>query len=178
MYRACRKMSNISTEEASNRLNIAPRTLGKYEAEGNPPPETVLEMSKIYREPWMTQRYCRDNCAIGQAYSYEVLNSVNTDPATVLIKLMTEIREAMPSLEKMMGLLINKNKTEDFTQQERVETEKCLGDWMDVEHTFETLKISLGKWFDFAVLVNRHNLKCQQRGYVNKEKSHPIGVAR
>lgn len=66
MYRAARKAAELSIEEASFRLHIAPRTLCKYEAgETVPPPEVVLVMSRLYKIPWLTQHYCREFCAKG-----------------------------------------------------------------------------------------------------------------
>ena len=85
MYKTSRKSANLSIEESAFRLHIAPRTLCKYEAgETVPGPEVVLAMSREYGKPEMTLTYCRENCAIGRAYGYEVLNGVDTSLVTVL----------------------------------------------------------------------------------------------
>jgi transcriptional regulator with XRE-family HTH domain len=95
MYRDTRKKVRLSIEEAAFQLHISTKTLLNYEHGASlPPPETVLAMSRLYREPWMTQVYCRRDCAIGRAYSYEVLDRVNLDPASILLKLVGELKEA------------------------------------------------------------------------------------
>lgn len=108
-YREGRKFAGLTIEESAFRFHIAPRTLSKYES-GDivPPPEVVLQMSREYRQPEMTLRYCHENCAIGKAYGYEVLDAVDTNPVTVLAKLMDEMSEAQDMLGRAMGLAINK----------------------------------------------------------------------
>ncbi|MGB9904620.1 MAG: helix-turn-helix domain-containing protein [Desulfotomaculales bacterium] len=171
MYKEARKQAGLSIEEASFGLHIAPRTLCKYESgETVPPPEVVLEMNRLYRAPWLTQHYCREHCAIGRAYGYEVLTGVNLDPASVMLKLVSEMAEAQAVLQKMLELTVNKNRREDFTPEEWAEFTRCLQEFLDVEHNVETLKISLGCWCDVAELVAAHNKKCRERGYT-KEKA-------
>lgn len=171
MYKEARKRAGLSIEEAAFRLHIGTRTLIKYEAgETIPPPEVVLEMSRLYRVPWMTQHYCREHCAIGRAYSYEVLTGVNLDPASVMLKLVGEMAEAQAVLQRMLELVVNKNRREDFTSSEWNEFTRLLGEFLDVEHNIECLKISLGYWCDVAELIKAHNEKCWQRGYIKKEK--------
>lgn len=171
MYKEARKQAGLSIEEAAFGLHIAPRTLCKYEAgETVPPPEVVLEMSRLYRIPWLTQHYCREHCAIGRAYSYEVLTGVNLDPPSVMLKLVGEMAEAQAVLQRMLELAVNKNRREDFTPEEWAEFTKCLHEFLDVEHNVETLKISLGRWCDVSELISQHNQKCWQRGYIKKEK--------
>lgn len=171
MYRSARKLSGISIEEAAFRLHIAPRTLCKYEAgETTPPPEVVLEMSSIYGQSEMTQRYCRE-CPIGRKYSYEVLNNVNMDPASVLMKLASEYREAGQVLDRLQEVTVNKNRREDFTDLEWQEYVQGLHELLDLEHNIECLKLTLGKWCDISELVEQHNNKCLERGYIKKERT-------
>ncbi|AMA74032.1 MULTISPECIES: helix-turn-helix domain-containing protein [Aneurinibacillus] len=80
MFKDARKRAGLSIEEAAFRVNVAPRTLCKYEAgETVPGPDVVPGMSQEYRRPDMTQRYCREHCPIGQRYSYIHLNNVSTN---------------------------------------------------------------------------------------------------
>lgn len=172
MYRDARKRAGLSIEEASFQLHISTRTLLNYEhGISTPPPETVLAMSRLYREPWMTQLYCRRDCAIGQAYSYEVLDRVNLDPASILLKLVGELKEAEAVLGRLLELAVNKNSREDFTQEEWAEFVTNLQEFLDVEHNIEVLKISLGRWCDVSELIAAHNRKCFERGYASKEKA-------
>jgi hypothetical protein len=138
--------------------------------DSTPPPDVVLAVSKILKKPWLTQLYCRHHCAIGEAYSYEVLTGVNLDPASVLLKLVGEMLEAQAVLQRMLEIAVNKNTREDFSQAEWSEFVKCLGEFLDVEHNIECLKISLGKWCDVSELIKQHNQKCWERGYI-KEKA-------
>lgn len=172
MYKQARKDAGLSIEEAAFQVHIAPRTLCKYEAgETVPPPEVVLAMARIYRIPWMTQIYCRENCAIGEAYSYEVLTGVNIDPPSVLLKLVGEMAEAQAVLQRMLEIAVNKNSKDDFTSEEWAEFVRCLHEFLDVEHNIETLKISLGQWCDVSEFISQHNTKCWQRKYIRKEKT-------
>jgi len=174
MYMHARKEANLSREEAAFKLHVGTRTLAKYEAgETVPPPEVVLAMSRLYKIPWLTQHYCKQNCAIGKAYSYEVLNAVNLDLASVILKLTGEMKEAEAVLAKMLELAVNKNSRSDFSDQEWAEFVKCLHEFIDVEHNVETLKISLGQWVDVSELVKEHNDKCYRHGYVVTKKKSP-----
>jgi len=178
MYQRARERTGMSREEAAFQLHIAPRTLAYYEAhERIPPPEVVRKMSEIYREPWMTQLYCRRDCAIGQVYSYEVLDRVNLDPASILLKLIGELKEAEAVLGRLLELAVNKNAREDFTPEEWAEFVAKLHEFLDVEHNIEVLKISLGRWYDISKLIAAHNRKCYERGYATKEKSGLFGKA-
>jgi len=168
MYKRARNKRKMSLEEASFRCHIGRRTLCKYEAgESIPPPDVVLRMSEVYQEPILTQRYCRE-CPIGQKYSYEVLDNVNLDPATVLLKLISEYREAGQVLDRLLELTVNKNSRQDFTDDEWQEYMQGLHEFLDVEHNIECLKLALGMWCDMAELVEQHNQKCRDRGYVKK----------
>lgn len=172
LYKTARKRAGLTIEEAAFRCYISARTLCKYESgENMPPPEVVLAMSRAYGIPWMTQMYCRNSCAIGEAYSYEVLTGVNLDPASVMLKLVGELKEAQGVLNRMLELAVNKNSRSEFAEQEWREFVSCLQEFLDVEHNVETLKISLGSWMDVSELVKMHNRKCIDRGYVDRKKA-------
>jgi len=172
MYAEARKEAGLSIEEAAAQIHIAPRTLIKYErGESTPGPDVVLAMSRVYKKPWMTQIYCKECCAIGQAYSYVVLNNVKLDPQNIMMKLICEMSEAQAELQRMLELTVNKNSRSDFTEQEWREFIKCLHEFLDVEHNIETLKIALNYWTDISEEIQKHNKKCLERGYVKKEKA-------
>lgn len=172
MFRSARQSINISQEAAAFSLHIGSRTLNDYEKHKTvPPPDVVLGMSRLYEKPEMTQKYCKDYCSIGQAYSYEILNAINDDVPTVLMKLMTEMDEARESLNQLMKLAINKKCRDDFGPEEWLDFVKHLDQFMDVEHNLEVLKISIGSWCDVSEIVSYHNNKCIQKGYIKKEKA-------
>ncbi|WP_432401030.1 helix-turn-helix domain-containing protein [Wukongibacter sp. M2B1] len=171
MFKGARLKRGLTLDEASNEIHVSKRALCNYESgETTPPSDVVLGMSRIYKEPWMTQKYCREYCAIGNAYSYVVLDKVNLDVPTVLIKLMEEIREANDVFDEMLRITVNKNDKSDFTDNEMQRLLKCVHEFLDLEHNIETLKISLNKWIDMAREIREHNEKCFRQGYAEKEK--------
>lgn len=166
MYKIARKRAGLTVEEAAFRLHVAPRTLAKYESgENTPPPEVVLGMARAYHQSLPVQHYCRKCCAIGAACRYEVLDRVNLDPASVILKLGSEMREAASAFDRMAELAVNKRRREDFTDAEWSEFMRCFGEFMDVEHNVEALRLSLAEWADIAEPVGQHNRKCRDRGY-------------
>ena len=170
MYKLARKRARLTLEEAAFRLHVAPRTLAKYEAgENTPPPEVVVAMSRQYHAPELTALYCRENCAIGRAQGYEILDQVNLDPPSVMLKLVGEMAEAHAVLQRMLELVVNKNRREDFSNGEWTEFVKCFHEFLDVEHNIAILKLSLGAWCDIAELVVQHNRKCIERGYASRQ---------
>lgn len=172
MYKEARKRAGLSIEEAAFQLHIAPRTLCKYEAgETVPPPETVLGMSRLYKAPRLPRLHCRLDCAIGAAYAYEVLTGINSDVQSVISSLRQEVEEAVSVLGEMERLVRNKNGRRDFGDQEWKLFARIVHEWLDVEHNIDVLKISLGHWCDVSKLIEEHNRKCRERGYVSKEKA-------
>jgi len=170
MFKSARKATGMSIDEASFRVHVAPRTLVKYEAgETVPPPEVVLGMSRVYRKPEMTQEYCRHNCAIGRVYSYEILNAIDTSLPAVIMKLAVEMEEARQVFNRLLVITVNKQKREDFSSQEWTEFSQIVQEFLDIEHGVEILKIALGRICDVSVLVEQHNQKCWEKGYVKKE---------
>lgn len=167
MFKDARLKTGLTIEEAAARTYVSPRALINYEQDKTVPgADVALQMSKVYKDPWLTQRYCKDCCAIGQAYSYEILDNVNLDPASVMLKLVGEMQEAQAVLTKMLAIAVNKNEREDFKKGEWEEFVRYLHEFLDVEHNVEILKISLNKWCDMADLIAEHNQKCKLRGYV------------
>ncbi|MHB1418873.1 MAG: helix-turn-helix domain-containing protein [Bacillota bacterium] len=165
-----RKNFRMSRVELGRRTGYSPRTIESIErGEQQPTPEGTLAISKELEIPWLTQLYCRQHCAIGHAYSYDVLVGVNLDPPSVLMKLISEMEEARQVMMRLQELLVNKNSREDFSATEWVEFSKCIQQLLDVEHNIEVLKITLGYWFDVSEMVRTHNVKCQQKGYTNEK---------
>jgi DNA-binding XRE family transcriptional regulator len=171
-----REDRKIPRTKLGKMIHLSPRTIEAYETEKQvPSPDTVLAISKCLKLPWLTQIHCKWHCAIGDAYSYEVLTGVNLDPATVLLKLVGEMAEAQAVLGRMLEITVNKNSRECFTEVEWAEFTRCLQEFLDVEHNVECLKITLGQWCDVSELISQHNLKCKQRGYIrkNNERRRP-----
>lgn len=167
VFKKYRNVANMTVEYAASKIPVHERTLINYESGSRiPGADVALRMADIYKAPDLTQQYCRKYCPIGQAFSYEILDNVNTDLPSIMMKLRSEMKEADNVLDEMQELGINKNSRGDFTDWEWKQLVKCIHEFMDVEHNIEILKIALGKWSDVSEIINQHNEKCIQRGYV------------
>jgi transcriptional regulator with XRE-family HTH domain len=166
MYREARKKCSLSLEEAAFKLNISARTLSNYESGDTvPSADVVLAMSKLYRQPFLTQVYCRECCGIGRAYSYLVLDNVNSSIESVLLSLQGEAGEAMEMLPDMLKIIRNKYKRADFTEGDWLWFLKGIQEWLDLEHNIECLKIAFNRFTDVEYLIREHNEKCIERHY-------------
>lgn len=147
-------------------IEIGIESLGCYErGVRDPSPAIVKELAGIYEEPFMTQRYCKYNCAIGQAYSYEILDSIDLSLSNVCLKLLEEHRESQEVLEETIMMIANKRTIEDFTDKEIGKLKFNIHELLDVEHTIEIFKIALNKFFDMEDMIQEHNQKCIDHGY-------------
>ena len=178
MFKEARNGVNLSLDKASRKIPCGRRNLARYETgEVVPSPDVVLRMSKVYKCPEMTHIYCREHCAIGREYAYDYLDAVNSDPISVIAKLAGEMDEVHGILNNLFALTVNKNKREDFSDEEwELFTEYVL-ELLDVEHAVEMLKISLGHWCDVAGLVEEHNQKCIRQGYKRTKKEAALAMA-
>lgn len=150
-------------------IEISTESLGCYErGVRDPSPGMVVELAEIYQEPFLTQRYCKCNCAIGQAYSYEILDSVDMNLSNVALKLLEEHRESHQVLEETLILITNKKSKEDFTQEEMKKLKFNIHELLDTEHTIEIFKIALNKFINMKEMIAEHNQKCRDRGYVGR----------
>lgn len=174
MYKVAREQAGLSQFEAAGRINVSTRALAYYEAKERPPaPDVVLKMSQVYRQPELIVRYCRE-CPIGQAYNYDILDNVDKTLTTVIAKLITELKEAIKAAEVLLELSINKKCRKDFTNDEWLIFLQAVGEFIDVEHNVEFLKLVLEELTEEVGLVPeivaRHNQKCRDKGYI-KEKA-------
>ncbi len=143
-------------------IEISIESLGCYERGiREPSPDMVIELADIYKELFLTQKYCKFNCAIGQAYSYEILDSIDLKA----LKLLEEHRESYEVLAETIILIVNKETKEDFTADELEKLKKNVHELLDTEHTIEIFKIALNKFIDMKEMIAEHNQKCRQRGY-------------
>ncbi len=183
MYRDAREAVGMSRDGAAYRLHVGTRTLAYYEAgERTPGPDVVLGMSREYRRPDMTLRYCRGRCPIGQVYSYDSLDNIDASLPAVILKLISELREAMEAADVLLELVVNKRSKADFTSEEWQRFMEAVSEFIDVEHNVEILKLALEGLTEevdlIPELVARHNQKCCDRGYIKKEKAPAFAGAR
>ncbi|GFN36990.1 hypothetical protein [Tepidimicrobium xylanilyticum] len=162
--------NDVAALLADRGIEISTESLGCYErGVRDPSPGMVVELADIYKEPFLTQRYCRYNCAIGQAYSYEILDNIDLDNlSNIALKLLEEHRESHDVLDEILVLITNKRTKKDFTDDEFKRLRKNVHELLDTEHTIEIFKIALNKFIDMKEMIAEHNEKCRQRGYTRR----------
>lgn len=174
-YQTPRERLNLTRNDvasllANKEISVSIESLGCYErGVRDPSPSMVVELAEIYGQPFLTQRYCKYNCAIGQAYSYEILDAVDLSLSNVCLKLLEEHRESHKVLEEVLILITNKRDKEDFTVEEIERLKFNIHELLDTEHTIEVLKIALNKFIDMKEVVAEHNQKCIDRGYTRRK---------
>lgn len=180
MYREYRNMSGLTQDDAAAHIHVSPRSLQNYEnGDTVPPADVVLRMSVVYGQPFMTQQYCRHYCAIGKAFSYVVLDNVALSPQNIMLKLITEFKEAESVMGQMVALTVNKESEQDFSLSEMANFKKCIHEFLDLEHNIETLKISLNRFVDMSLMIHEHNQKCIDKKYcLEKKKSRAFCSAK
>ncbi len=135
MYREARKEAGLTLEEAAWRLNVAPRTLGKYEAgELRVPPETVFCMGQIYNKPELPLHHCAEKCAIGRVY-HPVFEIGNV--ATGTLQLMQELQD----VNEQMNALIRIAADGRITPDEIPEFEAILQELTELGEAIERMKL-------------------------------------
>lgn len=175
MYRDARERVGISRDEAAFKLHIGTRTLAYYEAQERlPGPDVVLEMCREYNQPDLTIRYCRECCPIGQVYSYDSLNNIDMSLPAVILKLISELKEAMSAVDVLLELTVNKRTKADFTEAEWSQFIGAVQEFLDVEHNIEVLKIAIeGLTAEQTLvpkLIAQHNQKCRDHGYIKEKR--------
>lgn len=170
-YQAPRENMRLSRNDVAALLvdrgiEISTESLGCYErGVRDPSPGMVIELADIYNEPFLTQKYCKYCCKIGQAYSYEMLDNVDLNLSNVALKLLEEHRESHEVLAETLILITNKRTEADFTEEELSRLKKNVHELLDTEHTIEIFKITLNKFINMKAMIAEHNEKCRQRGY-------------
>lgn len=169
VLKKARLEAGLSRRIAGQELAMHPKSIEAYESgKLAPAPEAALAMARLYSRPCLAQQYCRLQCAIGAAYSYAYLNNVDLSPQNILLKLYLVHREAGEALGRMLGTIVNKQSSGDFSEAEKRSFHQDIHNLLDLEHTIEMLKIELGRrrWINIPAMVSEHNSKCYQQGYV------------
>jgi len=135
MYMQARQGTGLCREEAAHRLYIGSRTLARFElGQVVPPPDIVLRMVKLYRQPALSARYCSEACPIGQISAYPV--EEKSLPAIVLglIKEHNDIGE-------LRNRLIAIAEDGVVSADEVAEFERILDELLDLEQRIEAIKL-------------------------------------
>lgn len=104
MYTAPRCRVDMTRFDAAIDLHLSDRTLARYElGEAIPPPETVLAMSRVYRDPLLPIKHCAEVCPLGAAIHDRVEEEVHNFSAAVcgLISGHNSLKEALHDLARM-----------------------------------------------------------------------------
>lgn len=168
---AARKEAGYSQPELAREMHLSLRAYQYLEyGERELTPEQALQLSRILCRPELTMVYCRQNCTIGRAYCYDVLNNVDLSPMAILAKYRQESREAQDALETLSELMLNKHSRHDCTEREMAEIRRQAHELLDLEHVIETLKLRLWDFLDVSALIDEHNQKCYDRRYYCNKK--------
>ncbi|MTI82620.1 MAG: helix-turn-helix transcriptional regulator [Firmicutes bacterium] len=119
MYKGARKFTGLSTEYAADLLHIGTRTLVNYEnGHTTIPPETVLNMSQVYKQPTLCARHCAEQCPIGQQFAQPVEERDIAVSALTLLRAYSEAHEVVK--EKYVAIcddnLIEEHELQTFRQ--------------------------------------------------------------
>lgn len=135
MYRTARKEAGLTLEDAAWRLNVAPRTLGKYESgELRVPEATVIQMEKLYRKPGLSRRHCAEQCPIG-LICQPVFQIGNV--ATNTLNLMCELGDVNERMSSLMSIASDGQ----VTAEEQVEFEAILRELEDLRVAIERMNL-------------------------------------
>lgn len=135
MYRTARKEAGLTLEEAAWRLNVAPRTLGKYESgELDVRPEMALKMGGIYGLPEMLPEHCSKSCPIGRVLQ-PVFRVGNV--ATDTLRLLKELRDVNECISGLVEIAADG----EVEPNEMSEFESALRELGELAEAIQKLKL-------------------------------------
>ncbi len=135
MYRQARKEAGLTLEEAAWRLNVAPRTLRKYESgELKVPPETAQRMGVVYNKPELPLHHCAEHCAIGRIYHpvFEIGNI-----ATGTLQLMRELQDVNQQIDALVSIAADGQ----ISPEELVKFEVIMKELTELGEAIERMKL-------------------------------------
>ena len=102
MLRKARNAAGISREEAAHRLYIGTRTLADYESGRTiAPPEVVMKMAEVYREPALPADYCAKVCPIGQVLAHTLDRS---EFAVTVLRVLKEFNDVKKLRDNLVSI--------------------------------------------------------------------------
>lgn len=101
IYQLARIISGLTQLEASERLHVNVRTLGKYESgEIIPNPDIVANMVKVYGTQWLGYKHLRQSSELGK----QILPPINIDD---LAKSVLILQKETADVERIKNCMIN-----------------------------------------------------------------------
>ena len=132
MLKEARNATGLSREEAAHRLYIGTRTLADYECHKTiAPPDVVMRMAEVYREPALPADYCAKVCPIGQVLAHSLDRPAF---AVTVLRVLKEFADVEQVREQLIGIAadgeLKAQELDDFEAvlREAVELEKRIGE--------------------------------------------------
>ena len=130
MLRTARNNAGLSREEAAHRLYVGTRTLADYESGRTiAPPEVVMKMAEVYREPALPADYCAILCPIGQVLAHSLDRSEFAVTVLRLLKEFTDVEHLRDSLIHIASDgRVNPHEVDEFREimREMIELERQI----------------------------------------------------
>ncbi len=132
MLRTARNKAGITREEAAHRIFVGTRTLADYELGRTiAPPDVVMKMAEVYREPTLPADYCSKVCPIGQVLAHCVERSEFAVTVMRVLKEFNDVERLRDNLIKIASDgRVNPHEEAEFTaiMKEMVELERWIGE--------------------------------------------------
>ena len=151
MLRAARNAAGLSREEAAHRIYIGTRTLADYElGKTVPPPDVVLRMAEVYRQPELTADYCAKACPIGQVLAHSLDRS---EFAVMVLRVLKEFADVERLKDQLIHIAsdgkVCAKEVDEFKaiMREMVELERQIGElkFFALRHGIEIEEIMPGR---------------------------------
>jgi len=132
MLRAARNAAGLSREEAAHHLYIGTRTLADYESGRTvAPPDVVMRMAEVYRQPELTADYCAKVCPIGQVLAHSLDRSEFAISVLRLLKEFDDVKKLLNDLTRIAADgQVNAHEMDEFREimREMIELERQIGE--------------------------------------------------
>ena len=136
IYTESRVEAGLTRERAAEELQFvsADRIYRIESGASTPVPDEVLAMQRCYKNPFLCNYYCANECSIGKAQTKEL-------DAKSLPQITLEIVDALNSLEDNKNRLIEISTDSSIQEDEMDDFMRIQGDLERIRSSFESLKI-------------------------------------
>jgi len=179
MLKETRERAGLSQEELAKVINCDRSTISRAESKDYAGTDIILGWSKACNAPELILWYCKSICPIGQAYCYEVLDSIDSSMPSVILTGVEELQEALAALERFGKLVRNRRCRAELSQVEQLEAEDLLQQFAhDISRYADIVKLSAAAMgFDLELGVKANDQKAINRGYIKKKSAMHLAVA-
>lgn len=110
------------------------------------PPDVVLKMGEVYKQPTLSARYCSEMCPIGQKYAHSVTERELTGAVLGLLK-------GIKNVKGVRDDLVDISEDGVIQEHERPVLEEALRELLMLEKAIETLKLWAAQVLPIDALV-------------------------